>query len=90
MTTTVPDVRPAAPTGAQRNVNFLQALRNAPDEVLITPKELEAMSGFTQAAFRLWRREGRGPRCVKVEGRPRYLLRDVRAWLSSFDKAAAA
>ena len=33
--------------------------------------------------IRLWRREGRGPRWVRIEGRVLYSVADVQEWLAT-------
>ncbi|WP_156640438.1 helix-turn-helix transcriptional regulator [Bosea sp. PAMC 26642] len=62
----------------------LQGITDAPDETVVTIAEVSALSGFATVTLRLWARseQPRGPRQFKVEGRPRYRLGEVRAWLS--------
>lgn len=68
----------------------LRHIGGAPDETLLTPREVSALSGFEEVTLRLWHRQGRGPARTFVEGRPRYRLGDVRAWMrgESADTAA--
>jgi hypothetical protein len=59
----------------------LSALDDAPAETLLSPRDVHAVFGPAPVTLRLWARQGRGPRVVRVEGRPRYRLGDLRAWL---------
>lgn len=52
-----------------------------PDDVLLTRDQVARLANFTGQALKLWAKVGRGPTCIRVEGRPRYRARDVRAWL---------
>ena len=69
------------------NTAALPALRDAPDEMLLTTRELGALTNNAEVTIRLWHRENRGPKRILVEGRPRYMLRDVRTWLQSSQAA---
>lgn len=46
-----------------------------------TTDQVARLSGFAVVTLKLWRAEGRGPKVTFVSGRPRYLVRDLRAWL---------
>jgi hypothetical protein len=54
-----------------------------PGEAVITRQQLAAVSSFALVTLKLWAREGRGPRITKIEGRPRYRVRDVREWMGA-------
>jgi predicted DNA-binding transcriptional regulator AlpA len=53
----------------------------------ITESELARRASVSIAVLRKWRREGRGPRFLKLGRLVRYLVGDVDAWLhsNSFD-----
>ncbi|MBL8577764.1 MAG: hypothetical protein JNK47_11090 [Mesorhizobium sp.] len=53
-----------------------------PADALLTRQQMVALSGYSEAAFKKWGRQRRGPAFVVVEGRPRYRAADARAWLS--------
>lgn len=53
-----------------------------PDDALLTDRQKAAHSGFTVQAFKKWRREGRGPATIYVEGRPRSTVRAYRDWIA--------
>lgn len=84
--TPTPATDPAA-NRSRRHVS-LEGIADAPDETVVTISEVSALSGFATVTLRLWARseQPRGPRQFKVEGRPRYRLGEVRAWLSGADK----
>ena len=63
-------------------VDALPALCGAPDETLLTRAEMSALTGNAVVTLRLWEKQGRGAPVVRVEGRPRYRLGDVRRWLN--------
>ena len=58
-------------------------LDRLPSSALCTTKQLAALSGFAEITLKTWRRQdiGRGPKVTYIEGRPRYLVRDVKAWV---------
>lgn len=45
--------------------------------------ELARRADVSTAALRKWRREGKGPRFLKIGRLIRYLVRDVDAWLEA-------
>jgi predicted DNA-binding transcriptional regulator AlpA len=47
----------------------------------INESELARQANISTAVLRKWRREGKGPRFVKLGRLVRYLTRDVDAWL---------
>jgi predicted DNA-binding transcriptional regulator AlpA len=47
----------------------------------ICESELARQASISTAVLRKWRREGKGPRFVKLGRLVRYLTRDVDAWL---------
>lgn len=60
-----------------------------PGDALLTDKQKALHSGFSIEAFKKWRREGRGPETVYIEGRPRSTVAAYRAWLASAQKVPA-
>ena len=63
-----------------RDLTPLASLTGAPDETMLMPKELAALIRRTTVTLRTWRKEGKGPTCVVVGGRPLYPLGAVRRW----------
>lgn len=55
------------------------------DSALITRRQLAQFSGFALQTLKKWPAEGKGPRVTRVEGRPRYRMSDVRAWMGVND-----
>lgn len=53
-----------------------------PASALLTPRQVVGVSGFSIPTLKRWAKEGKGPRVVTIEGRPRYRADDVREWLS--------
>ncbi len=68
-------------------------LNRLPPTSLLTTRQVSLISGYAEITFKVWRGQGgsRGPKVTYVEGRPRYFVRDVRAWisLSTFGAEAA-
>lgn len=64
---------------------ILREISGAPDEMVLTIQDVAAISGFAPVTLRLWHFQGgdRGPQQIRIEGRPRYRLGEVRRWLAS-------
>ena len=75
----MPSVLPSTP---------LPDLSTLPDAAYVTRKQIAALTGFSIPAFKLWEGQARGPRVTRIEGRPRYQVADVRAWLAGETTAA--
>lgn len=58
-------------------------LSGAPDELLLAPSEVTALSGIAEVTWRLWRRQRRGPAWLVIEGMPRLKLGEYRRWLNA-------
>ena len=58
-------------------------LNALPDLACLTTKQLAVLTGFAEITLKTWRGQetGRGPRVTYIEGRPRYLVRNVKNWL---------
>lgn len=67
----MPDTRAAIPPD-------LNAL---PEHALLTRKQIHQLTGFAEITLKVWAKQGRGPKMTRIEGAPRFLVRDVRAWL---------
>lgn len=52
-----------------------------PPSALLTRAQLAKVSGFAEVTLKVWAAEGRGCPLTRVEGRPRYRVDHVRAWL---------
>lgn len=80
------DATPSALAGrtraARSHVIDLDAL---PGSAACTTRQVAALSGFAEITLKVWRRAGesRGPRVTRIEGKPRYLVSDVRAWMGA-------
>lgn len=60
-----------------------------PPTAACTTEQVAALSGYAPITLQLWRRQNRGPRVTTIQGRPRYLVRDLREWMG-LDPASAA
>lgn len=69
-----------APTG-QRAFFDLAGLNEAPDETVLTPRDVAAVIGNSRDTLRRWRRLKKGPPFFPIEGRPRCRLGDLRSWI---------
>lgn len=61
----------------------LADLATAPDETILRPRDVADLLGNSRDTLRRWQRDGRGPPTCRLEGRPRYRLGELRAWLAS-------
>src|SRR4051794_39947916 len=59
----------------------LPDLNTLPPTAALTRNQVCALSGFALPTLKQWARQGRGPRVTMIEGRPRYLASDVKAWM---------
>lgn len=57
-------------------------LSGAPNELLLSPSEVSALSGIAEVTWRLWRRQRRGPMWLEIEGMPRLTVGAYREWLA--------
>lgn len=76
-------------TTAPRSYTGIPDLETLPDNALLTDKQKSLHSGFSVEAFKKWRREGRGPETIYIEGRPRSTVAAYRAWLAGAARASA-
>jgi hypothetical protein len=53
------------------------------NSIAICETELARRANVSTAVLRKWRREGKGPRFLKLGRLIRYLVRDVDAWLEA-------
>ena len=60
-----------------------------PPTAACTTEQVAALSGYAVITLQLWRRQSRGPRSWLIQGRPRYLVRDLREWMG-LDPASTA
>ncbi|MBB3938165.1 hypothetical protein [Aureimonas phyllosphaerae] len=74
-------------TEARKRVARVPDLSDLPDNALLTDKQKSLHSGFSVEAFKKWRREGRGPETIYIEGRPRSTVAAYRAWLATAQRA---
>ena len=51
------------------------------DDVLLDDAQVGLLAGRAPATVKRWRRQGRAPPCVRLNGAPRYRVGDVRPWL---------
>ncbi|KQQ48789.1 hypothetical protein ASF58_05925 [Methylobacterium sp. Leaf125] len=58
-------------------------IERLPDSALLTRRQLSEISSFALITLKVWAKNGRGPRITVVEGRPRYRVSDVRAWMGA-------
>jgi hypothetical protein len=65
-----------------RRVDVIAELADAPDEMLLAPAEVSALTGFAEETLRLWRKQNRGPAWRMVEGMPRLTMGAYREWLA--------
>lgn len=64
-----------------KNSTNIPDIRSLPADALLTRRQIAAISGYTEHAFRKWARLDRGPRITLIEGRPRYRVEDAQEWL---------
>lgn len=64
-----------------RRVAPIPDLGTLPPTAACTTDQVARLSGFAVVTLKTWRAKGKGPKVTFVSGRPRYLVRDLRAWL---------
>jgi hypothetical protein len=52
-------------------------------KTILTPEEAAAFIGFAVRTLKNWRRLEQGPPWFAVHGKPRYLVKDLEAWVES-------
>jgi hypothetical protein len=56
------------------------------DDALLDDSQMAIMGNFAPSTFKRWRREGKTPPVVMVNGRPRCRVGDARPWLRALSK----
>lgn len=56
-------------------------LDKLPPCALLTYTQVAKLAGYSLVTIKRWAADGRGPRMTRIEGRPRFAVRDVKAWL---------
>jgi hypothetical protein len=51
------------------------------DDALLDDAQLGQLAGRAATTIKRWRREGKTPPCVSLNGAPRFRVADVRPWL---------
>ncbi|WP_424360984.1 hypothetical protein [Methylocystis parvus] len=59
----------------------LPNLTALPPHAALDRQQVCAATGFALQTLKVWAKQGRGPRITYLEGRPRYLVRDVLDWM---------
>ncbi|MES2335198.1 MAG: hypothetical protein V4551_11055 [Pseudomonadota bacterium] len=65
-------------------------LDTLPAHALLTRAQLQRLTGLANITLRVWSSQGRGPKLTRIEGNPRYMVRDVKAWLEGRDRSVEA
>ncbi|MBB3997147.1 helix-turn-helix transcriptional regulator [Aureimonas pseudogalii] len=60
-----------------------------PDEALLSRRQLAGLTGYTEQALRKWTKQGRGPKTVYLEGRPRTTVKAYREWVAGAQQVSA-
>jgi hypothetical protein len=76
-------------TGIKVVRDLVPDISKLPDDALLSDRQNSAITGFTVDAFKKWRREGRGPATIYVEGRPRTTVKAFREWINSGRRVSA-
>jgi hypothetical protein len=63
-------------------------LSKLPPDALLSRREVAALSGFHPQTLVVWGASGRGPRRTVIEGRLRFRVADVKAWMGLEERAA--
>lgn len=56
-------------------------LAKLPPDALLTRRQVAALTGFANQTLKVWPSKGVGPKITRVNGRPRYRVADLRAWM---------
>ncbi|ATI40898.1 hypothetical protein CBW24_02030 [Pacificitalea manganoxidans] len=57
-------------------------LDKLPPCALLTYTQVAKLAGFSLVSIKRWAADGRGPHMTRIEGHPRFTVRDVKAWMS--------
>lgn len=77
-------------SAAARKSIHVPNLDGLPSNALLTRDQVAVLSGFAIVSLKKWARSARGPKITRVEGRPRYRVADVTAWLTAQTKGGPA
>jgi hypothetical protein len=83
-----PSQRDAAPRRRTRRPRPLPDLNTLPSHAVITRGQFCELVSIALPTAKLWAKQGRGPKVTYIEGRPRYLVGDLREWLASAPQSA--
>jgi hypothetical protein len=83
--------RRGRPPGASTKprVDILLIFDQLSDSVLLDDSQTALLAGRSVPTIKRWRRQGKTPPVVMLNGLPRYRAGDVRAWLNGSAAAAA-
>ena len=57
-------------------------IEKLPGTALLARRQVAALTGYAGVTLKRWADLGRGPKIVRIEGRPRYRVDDLREWLA--------
>jgi predicted DNA-binding transcriptional regulator AlpA len=58
-------------------------LGKLPPDALLTREQVRQITGFSLPTLKRWAARGKGPRITRIEGLPRFQVRDVRDWMEA-------
>lgn len=80
--------RPDSGTELSRRREKLPSLSDLPDDAFLVRAQAMRYSNHSEAAYKKWAREGRGPEITYLEGRPRYQVGAFKRWLRGSGRSA--
>lgn len=76
------------PKRRQRRATVVPDLNMLPDQALLTRDQVAQLTSFSLPTLKLWAKLGKGPKLVRVEGRPRYPAGALRQWAAGQGNAS--
>ena len=70
----------AQPKRRNRRPVVVPDLNALPDHALLTRNQVAQLTSFSLPTLKVWAKLGRGPKLIRVEGRPRYPAGPLRQW----------
>jgi hypothetical protein len=65
----------------QREPDIRQIFDRLSDDALLDDFQVAQLAGRAATSIKRWRRQGKTPPCVRLNGAPRFRVGDIRPWL---------
>ena len=79
--------RSTAPPNMPPRRRISEEFEHLSDVVLLTQRQFSELTGYGLATIEYWRKQGRGPKFVSINGRPRVTVAAIKTWLAELPLA---